>query len=609
MLTTDPIYKRPLVPVITIKNTGNTSTLYTYSSFTGTATGITTVFPLYCSVSLSRSSHGSFVIQFEDQSKVMEATVTVGSRVIIECGKQSGSVTRLISGLVRTKGYSRGASNKVLYTISGTSTGIRLNELITYAVSSASTLGDGITPNPADATRKADTLLATNLAPLTTDGILSIANLATNSDVETFVASLFIEFGKLQDVVNYIQDISGGEVVVDTSDLVHLRHEIKNTLFGRGFTIKNSYAGAANDDADDTMYLRGKSWNYEDNFYESSEYANSATAVLQAKTRPSQPADLGFTSPTNGIVGGTMTASREVALKFRPTHTRHIVNDLHLVLNHWSLSDPNIFPETIVVRICRDSGGLPQNTNGIIANLRMDQLWSDPLPVGAQPENYLVVSDVFIVNSQLSSLTEYYLDVTKDYWAIISNGGFTADERISVGRNFNATSSTNVAFHTSGFSTATNGGTGWSFSANSVGALGVDRYRSTSMSILDPKAVQAIQSGLTAGQQIQTVLPNASLEINDRYAMYRYLAAQIYAIAKPRTNYSFPRLLAPNIPPLPGDIIIVSDTVLGLSASGQQAAITTCGDMSYTWGQMDTGDYQAPTEISLNCIAVHPRYR
>ena len=140
MLTTDPLYYKPLLPVITIKNTANNATLYTYSSFTGTATGggLTTVFPLYCSVNLSKDAQGQFTIQFEDPSEDMEGVVTVGSRVQIDCGKQSGSLTRLISGLVRKKGYSRGADDKILYSITGSSTAIRLNEIIRYVVSEAS---------------------------------------------------------------------------------------------------------------------------------------------------------------------------------------------------------------------------------------------------------------------------------------------------------------------------------------------------------------------------------------------------------------------------------------------------------------------------------------
>ena len=105
VLTTDRIYYKPLLPQIFINNTANNAVQYQYSSFTGTAagTGLTNVFPFYCNVNLSKNTHGEFTVQFEDSSKVMENVVTVGSRVIIKCGKQSTATTSLISGLLERK--------------------------------------------------------------------------------------------------------------------------------------------------------------------------------------------------------------------------------------------------------------------------------------------------------------------------------------------------------------------------------------------------------------------------------------------------------------------------------------------------------------------------
>src|SRR5215510_263217 len=175
MLTTDPIYYKPLLPHLSINNTSNTTALYTYNPFTNTST---TDVPLYASVSLSQNTHGEFMIQFEDENKSMEnAGITVGCRVKILAGKQNPASSILISGLVRRKGYSRGENRKVLYTISGSSTGIRLNERVIYVVSEALKTSTGAI-DYTDTTRKADALLATNLNSLTSDGILSIANLA-----------------------------------------------------------------------------------------------------------------------------------------------------------------------------------------------------------------------------------------------------------------------------------------------------------------------------------------------------------------------------------------------------------------------------------------------
>jgi hypothetical protein len=610
MLTTDPIYKKPLLPVITIRNTLNTSNLYTYSSFTGTAGIITTVFPLYCSVNLSKDTQGQFVIQFEDPNKAMESTVTVNSRVFIDCGKQSGTTTRLISGLVRNKGYSRGSNGKILYTITGSSTGIRLNEILRYVVSEASKTADGITPNTADATRKADTLLATNLAPLTTDGIISIANLAANSDVETFVANLSIEYGQLQDIVNYIESQSGGQVVVDTNDLVNFRFEIKNTFQGRGFTIKNSNANQGNDDADDTMYLRGKNWSYDDDFF-IPDYSNKITAIMRGNPRPSSPLDLGFVSANSFTVQSTV----EYAVKFRPPHTRFTPGDVYVVASQWSNGVANLLPVTVWLKICRDSGGVPVDVGGIMAVVELFPTnFQDPIPTVYTTETSVLINDEWFFNSTTSAAADFYLDTTKDYWLIFSNSnlGINANYRLSIGRNMNATVSPGIITHSANFSTAFNGGSGWVAAAAGnqfLPCFGIDRYRSAPFTIWDPKATQSIQSGITGGQYIESMITESAIEIKDRDTLAKYMTTQLYNKARPTTTYNFPNVMAPNIPPFPGDPIVISDTILGFSNIGNRVVLTECGDMTYQWGDMDRGGYTAPTMLSIQATAISPRYR
>lgn len=606
MLTTDPIYYKPLLPVITIKNTANTSTLYTYSSFTGAAsgTGVTSVFPLYSSINLSKDTQGQFTIQFEDPNQVMESKVTVGSRVQIDCGKQSGLLTRLISALVRKKGYSRGANGKILYTITGSSTAIRLNEILRYVVSEATKTADGITPDKTDATRKADTLLATNLTPLINDGIISITNLAANSDVETFIASLSIEYGQLQDIVTYIEQQSGGQVVVDTNDLLNFRYEIKNNLTGRGFTIKNQNRNQANDDADDTMYLIGKNWTYDDDFYTSSNYSNKITAIMRADPKPSQPLDLGFID-TNVF---TCTEAQEYAVKFRPTHTRITPGDVYIVAAQWGTSY-----NVIQLRFCKDSGtGVPLNTNGIVGVYEYFATnWQQPIPPAYDITLSKLVNDGYCYNRTLAAVGDFYLDTTRDYWLIFRVLSF-AGGHLTVGRNMYATVSPNLVVHTSGFSDITNGGTGWvPASAGNLylPCFAIDRYRSTPYTMWDPKATQNISSGISGGQYIESMVTETAVQITTRDSMVRHLASQLYTKARPPTLYNFPAIMAPNIPPFPGDPLIISDDILGFSTSGNQVVLTTCGDMTYQWGNMGSGSYEAPTKLSIQATAVHPRYR
>jgi len=533
----------------------------------------------------------------------MESTVTVNSRVLIDCGKQSGSTTRLISGLVRKKGYSRGSDNKIIYTITGSSTGIRLVEILRYVVSEAAKTADGITPDKTDATRKADTLLAANLGNLTTDGIISIAGLAANSDVETFIANLSIEYGQLQDIVNYISQLSGGEVVVDTNDLVNFRYEIKNTFSGRGFTIKNSNANQGADDADDTMYLRGKNWSYDDDFY-TPNYSNRITAIMRGENRPSAPLDLGFVS-INSI---TVQFNNEYALKFRPSHTRWTPGDIYIVASQWSNGVANLLPLTVILRVCNDNAGVPLNTaSGVISNIVLFPTnFQDPLPTAYTTETSTLINDEYFFQNPFGP-SDFLLDTTKDYWLIFSNQGFTtnANHRFSIGRNMAATLAPTMLTHAANFSTSTAGGSGWTPVASpTLPCIGLGRYRSAPYTIWDPKAIQNVQSGLTNGQYVDSMVTESAIEITIRDSMVRYMAGQLYDKSRPTTTYSFPSVMAPNIPPFPGDPIVISDSILGFSTSGQQVVLTTCGDMSYQWG-----DYQAPTILSIQATGVHPRYR
>ena len=609
MLTTDSIYFKPLLPAITIRNTANNTALYGYSSFTGTATGsgLTNVFPLFCSVNLSKDTQGQFTIQFEDSSKVIEPIITVGSRVIIQAGKQAGSVTTLISGLVRKKGYARGADNKVLYTISGSSTAIRLNELLRYVVSEAKKTADGITPDKTDTSRQADKLLATNLNQLTADGILSISNLAANSDVETFIASLSIEYGQLQDIVNYIEQQSGGQVVVDQNDLVNFRYEIKNNLTGRGFTIKNNNDNKGNDDADDTMYLVNKNWTYEDDFYTSSNYANKVTAIMRADSRPGSPLDLGFVEDT----AITVSATQEFAVKFRPTHTRITPGDIYVAGMQWDNSGSTTsIPEGLTLLLCKDSGRVPQNSGGIAgAYIYFRTNFEAPLPTAFDATRTELMNDGYCYNSSSGAVGDFSVDTTKDYWLIFKR--LSGGRLFYVGRNMYATLTPNILIHTTNYADLINGGSSWTTPGFTfyLPCFAIDRYRSSPFTMWDPKAMSHIQSGLSGGQAIESMITETAIQITTRDSMVRHLASELYTKARPTTSYNFPSVLAPNIPPFPGDPIIISDSVLGLSTSNNQIALTTCGDMSYQWGSTGSGSYEAPTNLSIQAIANPPRYR
>jgi len=607
MLTTDPIYYKPLLPIINISETDRGSTPYTYSAFTGSP-GLG-ILPLYCSVSLSQNTHGEFTIQFDDPGRDLEDMgIGAGWRVTIDCGKQSTSVTRLISGLIRQKGWTRGSDNKMLYTISGTSTGIRLNERVIYSLSEAArTPTDAI--DYTDGTRTAAALLASNLSMLTSDGILSVANLEINSDVETFIASLSIEYGELQDLVNYIEDQSGGEVVVDTGDAVNFRHEIKNNI-GKGFTIKNNNTNKANDDADDTMYMRGKDWNYLDDFYKSTAYANRIYAILPADSNiPSSLEDMGYFSASVGTSQiSNAPALVEYAVKFRPSHSHWVPGDIFVVMVQVAATaDKEPWNQTL--RICTDTGGVPTNAGGIVANIRLPRNNFPSATTAALTninEAQIPLEQQFL-NTLLARINSFDLNTTQDYWLIMANDGIANNDLTYWG---NTATTRTYASHTSSMSNAEAGGAAWTVTTgNPSPVFEQPRMRATSFVMWDPKAVQAVQSGLTGGLYTDSVLSDNSALVKNKEAMYRHLSQQLYDMARPRTTYNLSQVTAPNIPPQPGDSILISDSVLGLSTTNNQVIPTICGDMSYTWGNLNTGSYEAPTVLSINAVGIHPRYR
>jgi hypothetical protein len=201
LLTTDPLYWRAFQPKIEIKNLGNTTTYYTFDAFADVTTNKT----VYCKVDLGVDHHGTFEIQIENSNQALDTTnIKKGQRVIISVKKDATlTYNRLLSGLIRKTGYTRGIGGQALYTIQGSTTAIRLNEIITNIDLEARKLTqDGITIDPTDPAFVSDTLLQNQLAGLTSDGVVTAASLAANSDVEVFIPSIQVNFGELQDVCN-----------------------------------------------------------------------------------------------------------------------------------------------------------------------------------------------------------------------------------------------------------------------------------------------------------------------------------------------------------------------------------------------------------------------
>jgi hypothetical protein len=515
---------------------------------------------------------------------------------------------RLISGLIRKTGYSRGSDRKVRYHIMGSSTGIRMNERITYTVREAAKTSVGAI-NTSDATMKADTLLASIINISNESLIYNASSLAANSDVENFIPSLAIEYGEFQDAINSIEEYTGANLIIDTNDVAQFRYELRNTVGGRGFTIKNKYVPNNTDEADDTMYLRGKDWDYEESAYKSDSYSSSLFTILPSESTPGSIDDLGF-NPNLNIIANPFNSTNEQATKFRPTHSRWLPGDIFVNINQISSADP----WDVRLRICTDSGGLPLNTGGIVANIEVpaSSLVKSNPNSNSTVAGYQIVDTYKFLNTSLAPIASFNLNTNQDYWLIFSSynnpassSSWTLGCQDSLGSN-NAIYKIGASRSSGSASSNTNGGTGWAVNTFAP-LIGLPRRRSIAFNIKDPKAIANLGSGLpTGGSVIESSVPISSSIVKTTDAMYKHLTNQLYFMGKPRANFSMSRVTAPNIPVYPGDPIIISDTVLGFSASGGQAVIAKCGDMTYTW---NIGEYQAPTILNIQPVTTVTRYK
>lgn len=580
MLTTDPLYWRAFQPKIEIKNLGNTTTYYTFDAFADVTTNKT----VYCKVDLGVDHHGTFEIQIENSNQALDTTnIKKGQRVIISVKKDATlTYNRLISGLIRKTGYTRGIGGQALYTIQGSTTAIRLNEIITNIDLEARKLTqDGITIDPTDPAFVSDTLLQNQLAGLTSDGVVTAASLAANSDVEVFIPSIQVNFGELQDVCNIIEENTSAETFVDINDIMLLRHQLQPFTTGRGFVLKDS-VGAA-DDADVTCYYDGTPEYWESSF-KSDSFSNLVYGILSAETVPSTAADMGYLA-INAFAN--ILPTNEYAQKFRPPHSHFLPGDILVTCVEVSLT-ANVSSWIPRFRICTDTGGLPTNVGGIVANIDFlpDQFDS---PLSASIDTVLqVLQEQIFYNSANTRIDSFDLDTNKDYWLIASNDNMPASNAVLYWAYKTTGSGTGAYFNNGGtMSTNANGGSGYAAAgANATLLFAMPRRRSQAFNCLDPKSVAVVGSGLgtTGGNSIASTLSNIPSSVTTKPAIQKYLVNQLYFMARPQVSWSTFRVSVPNLPILPNDPLLIVDSTLLFSTTGRQAVTATTGAMSYEFG-------------------------
>jgi len=583
LLTTDPLYWKSFQPKIEIKNLGNTTTYYTFDAFADVTTNKT----VYCKVDLGVDHHGTFEIQIENSNQALDTTnIKKGQRVIISVKKDTTlTYNRLISGLIRKTGYTRGIGGQALYTISGSSTAIRLNEIITNIDLEARKLAfDNKTIDITDPAFVSDTLLQTQLAGLTSDGVITAAALAVNSDVEVFIPSIQVNFGELQDVVNIIEDQTTAEVFVDINDIVLLRHQLQPFTTGRGFILKDSIEAA--DDADITCYYDGTPEYWESSF-KSDSYSNQLYGILSAETVPSNRDDVGYRLDNGTAASAATTVTQECAVKFRPTNSHFLPGDI-IVVGGENASAGSTTPWITRFRVCKDGGGVPLNVGGIVANIDFQpEQFQSPVPSAPTDESLIFMNEQIFFNPSNVRIDSFDLDTTLDYWLIASNDNLAASHQFNwagVGKVGAIT-----MFTTTTLSTNSAGGSGWALGGGGANILliyGMPRRRSQAFEVADHKGISAVGSGLatTGGNHITSTLSNIPSSVTTIPAIQKYLVNQEYFMARPQVSWSTFRVSVPNLPILPNDPLLIVDSTLLFSTTGSQAVTATTGAMSYEFG-------------------------
>ncbi len=602
MLTTDPMYWESFQPKIEIKNLANNTTYYTFDAFAD----ITTNKVVYCRVDLGIDHHGTFEIQIENSNQGLDTTnIKKGQRVIISVKKDPTlTYNRLISGLIRKTGYTRGIGGQALYTIQGSSTAIRLNEIITNQdVEARKLVQDNLTIDITDPNFKADTLLQSQLAGLTSDGVASATNLALFSDVENFIPSLQVNFGELQDVVNIIEDHTNAEVSIDTNDIVSFRHQLQPFTTGKGFILKDTVGNA--DDADITCYYDGTPEYWESSF-KSDSFSNQVFGILPAETTPSSRDDAGFRLfeglPTTALI----TTTQEVAAKFRPTHSHFLPGDIFVVGGEYATAGSTT-PWITRFRVCKDSSGVPLNVGGVVANIDFQPAqFQSPVPLSGTDESLILMSDQIFYSPANNRIDSFDLDTTQNYWLIASNDNLAASHVFNWAGVQKAGAIMMVT--TTTLSTNSAGGAGWALSgagANVLMNYAVPRRRSQAFQSADHKSISAVSSPASiSGGIIGSTLSNIPNGITTKESIQKYLANQLYFMARPQVTWSTLRVSVPNTPILPNDPLLIVDSTLLFSTSGTQAVTATTGAMSYEFGSRGGTGNSLQSSLYLNITPV-----
>jgi hypothetical protein len=593
--TGSALYESFLICKITIKSLDRSTTYYTYNSNSPSATNPT----IYCSIQLGINQHGSFDIQIINDDNLDTALITSGARCYIELGKE-GTFTTVLSGMIRSHGYSRGCENDLLLNLTGYGSGIRLNERIIDWITKPTKLeDDGVTIDQTDSNFFADSILddtldraarfPSDVTSSTVEGTGGYGHIDTSttqadSEIHDFMIPTN-RFEEAQSVANLIQDYTLSRVYIDTNDKPQLHSILTPSSANYGFLITN-VMDRTNNNGDNTMYIDSASgYEFQDHISKDMGYSSKLYGILSADQKPAEDF---FDTDANFYDNKTV----EIAQLIRPPSNQGW--ELYAGVSIQGVNNTNA---TGAVRsrwrLCEDDHGKPRNNSGIIKNKYVDQFNTGDVGDADSIHTVLVMTSKAIDTSE-----------NEKYWLILSSVNSTATEWWRWYHN-NSSVGGQVATASTGTSSDTNGGSGWTVSKK--GPLmfwtGI-RAKAEPYTILDDKAVRK-------RIQIDSNIPSFPPQITDRISAQKYMVMKATTSARPKRVYSFSRLTMPNKPVFPGDIAIIQDSTLNLSTTGNVVSAGQITDITYNFGIKGGGDSmesKGENHLNLNVVGYPTSY-
>lgn len=348
-------YFLPLRHRVKFKNSAG-ATVYTSDAFDLAGSNIILS---YIDVEDAKGESGNFNIVIEDYTNTISLSSLQTSKVFIELGKSSATLSHFMIGYPDRVIVSRPQSNRIQYNISGFGTKIRATELY-VSVREASSISDvENSQSNADVAFNINNIVTRVLTdktyrPLKREAIISDLTAWTtagiSADCNVNVARLnFPPTTLMADFLNELTRIGGYQWFIDYSDGAEIFYLVQPQQLHTGITIKSGdLKNVTSDDPTRTGYTTG-SFAIE---YDLSIEAGNANRLLTTTT-----IDQTSVSSSFGATGSTTLSNKAITQQFQISSDTRRITDLSLVLS--KVGEPESPKSRVNGRLVLDANDSP----------------------------------------------------------------------------------------------------------------------------------------------------------------------------------------------------------------------------------------------------------